>query len=261
MWLFLSVAVGGFLIYYVVWYPAVLERLRALHNITDPQTLLLQGRSFLIGISVFVTCMAFASMVGALFGSSPAHARASDTPWGRYFVAGLVATVAFFLLQIVREFMILGLNLTKAPLTAVDPVARMVGVAPWFVLPFITAFAICWLARQRHWTLGSNESLAATVERVMDGVVLGLLMLPGYAIAVGMVELIVGDLPRIFIARFDPAIMGILSLVGFMIGALVVRDVRVAAHAQVVAPAARKRTARAGAMALASAESSGAPAE
>jgi hypothetical protein len=261
LWLFLSVAVGGFLIYYVVWYPAVLERLRALHNITDPQTLLLQGRSFLIGISVFVTCMAFASMVGALFGSSPAHARASDTPWGRYFVAGLVATVAFFLLQIVREFMILGLNLTKAPLTAVDPVARMVGVAPWFVLPFITAFAICWLARQRHWTLGSNESLAATVERVMDGVVLGLLMLPGYAIAVGMVELIVGDLPRIFIARFDPAIMGILSLVGFMIGALVVRDVRVAAHAQVVAPAARKRTARAGAMALASAESSGAPAE
>ncbi|HWB44732.1 MAG TPA: hypothetical protein VG900_04765 [Hyphomicrobiaceae bacterium] len=257
LWMFLSVAVGGFLIYYVVWYPAVLERLRTLHNITDPQALLLQGRSFLIGISTFVTCMAFAAMIGALFGSNPAQARASETPWGRYFVAGLVATVAFFLLQIAREFVILGLSLTKAPLTPVDPVARMVGVAPWFVLPFVTAFAICWLARQRHWSLGANESLAATLERVADGVVLGLLMLPGYAIAVAMVELIIGDLPKIFISRFDSAIMGILSLVGFLIGALVVRDVRTAAHAQVVAPAARKRAEGRAAIALTPAEAGG----
>ena len=51
-------------------------------------------------------------MVGALFGSSSAQARAKDTPWGRYFAAGVVATVAFFFLQCVREFILIGMNLS-----------------------------------------------------------------------------------------------------------------------------------------------------
>ena len=212
LWLFLSVAFGGFLIYYVLWYPAVLRRLTAI-GITDPEMHRLQGQNILIAISVFVTCIAFASMVGALFGSSSAQARAKDTPWGRYFAAGVVATVAFFFLQVVREFIIIGMNLSGAPLSQVDPVARMVAVAPWFTLPFLTAFAICWLARQPHWrtTFGwsFSESTTATFERAIDGLVLGLLMLPGYAIAVGLVEQIEGKLPPIFSSRFDLPIMAI----------------------------------------------------
>jgi len=237
LWMFLSVAFGGFLIYYVLWFPAVLRRLTDM-GITDPAAREMQARTFLIGISVFVTSLAFAAMVGALFGSSSLHARAKDTPWGRYLVAGLVATVGFFFLQMVREFIILGLQLTNAPLTSVDPVARMLGVAPWFILPFLTAFAICWLARQSHWhsPLGLNlgAGVTATFERAIDGIVLGVIMLPGYAIAVGLTELIVGRLPPIFTSRFDMPIMSIIAIVGFFIGALVVRDVRSAAHAQVV---------------------------
>lgn len=237
LWMFLSVAFGGFLIYYVLWFPALLRRLTDL-GITDPAAREMQARTFLIGITVFVTSLAFAAMVGALFGSSSLHARAKDTPWGRYLVAGIVATVGFFFLQMVREFVILGLQLTTAPLTQVDPVTRMMGVVPWFILPFLVAFAICWLARQSHWhsPLGLNlgNGVTATFERVVDGIVLGVIMLPGYAIAVGLTELIVGRLPPIFISRFDVPIIAILAIVGFFIGALVVRDVRSAAHAQVV---------------------------
>jgi hypothetical protein len=46
-------------------------------------------------------------------------------------------------------------------------------------------------------------------------------------------------LPPIFVSRYDPAIMGILCLVGFFVGATVVRDVRSAAQAQIVAPKKR----------------------
>jgi hypothetical protein len=149
----------------------------------------------------------------------------------------------------VREFVILGLQLTNAPLTQLDPIARMMGVMPWFILPFLTAFAICWLARQSHWhsPLGLNlgAGLTGTFERLIDGIVLGVIMVPGYAIAVGLTELIVGRLPPIFTSRFDVPIMSIIGIVGFFIGALVVRDVRSAAHAQVVIrETGRKRTPR-----------------
>lgn len=240
LWLFLSVALGGFLIYYVLWYPAILERLQAEpHNLRgDPLTI--QGRSFLIGIAFYVTSIAFAALVGALFGSNSAQARSKETPWGRYLVAGLIATAGFFLMQAARELLILSLNL-NAPLVPIDPVVRMTAVAPWFVMPFLTAVTICWLARQRHWQFSSiGENTMATLERMADGVVLGVLMLPGYAIAVGLAELFVGKLPPIFLSRFDPAIMGILCLVGFFVGATVVRDVRSAAHAQIIAPKKRK---------------------
>ena len=95
-------------------------------------------------------------------------------------------------------------------------------MAPWFILPFLTAFTICWLARQPHWRttfgLHFSESTTATFERAIDGLVLGLLMLPGYAIAVGLVEQIEGKLPPIFSSRFDLPIMAILAIVGFFVG-------------------------------------------
>jgi hypothetical protein len=237
LWLFLSVAFGGFLIYYVLWYPAVIERLKKVPQITSEDALHLQGRAFLIGISIFVTCIAFAAMIGALVGSNSAHVREKETPWGRYFAAGVIAAVAFFVMQSAREFILVGLNLSGAPLNQGTPLTRMAAVAPWCVLPFLTAFTICWLARQSHWHaplgLRLGTGTTAIIERFIDGLVLGLVMLPGYLIAVGAVE-VFGRLPPIFNSRFDTPIMGILSLVGFFVGALVVRDVRTAAHAQVL---------------------------
>ena len=107
------------------------------------------GRTFLIGIATFVSSIALASLVGAVFGSSSSHVRARETPWGTYVLAGLVAVMAFLTLQLMREAITLSLDATLATELRMpsDPAARLKGFAPWSVLPFLTAVGICWLAR------------------------------------------------------------------------------------------------------------------
>jgi xanthosine utilization system XapX-like protein len=242
--LFLSVAFGGYLIYYVLWYDAVIARLRALpRNFTEP-ALAAIGQNMLIGIGFFVTTIAFASLIGALFGSSSTNARAKETPWGRYFLAGLAAVAVFFILQMVREVVIHALNLgaVAAQTQAADSLSRIKFSSPWSVLPFLIAVTVCWLARQSAWQFSDElgESAMATLERVFDGLVVGALMLPGFMIAVALILMSGQDLPVVLKSRFDPPVIGILGILGFFVGAVVVRDVRSAAHAQVVAPKSQK---------------------
>jgi xanthosine utilization system XapX-like protein len=246
--LFLSVAFGGFLIYYVLWYDAVIARLRSLptKNFTEAQLALI-GQNMLIGIGFFVTAIAFASLIGALFGSSSANARGKETPWGRYFLAGIAAVATFFILQMIREVVLHALSLgpAAAQTQANDSLSRIRLSSPWSVLPFLIAVTVCWLARQSPWQLPNSlsESTGATLERALDGVVMGVLMLPGFMIAVALLLMAGQELPLVMRSRFDPPVMAILGILGFLVGAVVVRDVRLAAHAQVVALKPRKATA------------------
>lgn len=115
LWMFLSVTVGGYLIYYVLWYREVLDRLQTKLGLAGEQ-LAMQGRAFLVGIAIFVTSLALAAMIGALLGSNSTNARAKETPWGRYLGAALIAVFAYFLMQGVRELVLLsvpGLGTTR----------------------------------------------------------------------------------------------------------------------------------------------------
>lgn len=256
IWFLVSVAIGGFLIYYVSWYE---EALRRLQEFAHAQGLALSaedaasiGRTFLIGIATFVSGIALASLVGAVFGSSSSHVRARETPWGTYVLAGLIAVLAFLCLQLVREAVTLSLDATLATQLKMpsDSGARLKAFAPWSVLPFLTAIGICWLARLNPLSAIVRDTVgdipAATLERVVDGTVVGFLMVPGFALALALIQLI--GLPKSPILKpgFDPEVIRNLFVYGFFVGALVVRDVRAASHAQLVAlkPAEKPETAQ-----------------
>ena len=224
IWFLASVAVGGFLIYYVSWYD---EALRRIQEFAQQKGVVLRvedvasiGRTFLIGIATFVSSIALASLVGAVFGSSSSHVRARETPWAPMF-SGLVAVIAFLTLQLMREAITLSLDATLATELRMpsDPAARLKGFAPWSVLPFLTAVGICWLARLpalsdqiRHAT---GKKAARIVERAADGVVIGLLMIPGFALALAIIQL--ADLPKSPILKlgFDPEVIRNLFVYGF----------------------------------------------
>jgi len=246
LWLFLAVAIGGFLVYYLLWYEIMLERVQALPgvNMTDAQ-LAVYGQTTLIGIGFFVTTIAFAGLIGALFGSTSANARAKETPWAKYFLAGIISIIVYFLMQLIRESVIHATGLSEA-LSLIRPttwVTRIKANAPWCVLPFFTTVGICWLARQKPWQpIGMlGESGTALLQRVSDGVLVGVLMLPAFSIAVSVLLMVGIRLPDVLRSRFDITVMAILAVLGFIVGATVVRDVRTAAHTRVVLPKLRRK--------------------
>ncbi len=246
LWLFLAVAIGGFLVYYLLWYDIMLQRVRELPglSLTDAQ-LTVYGQTTLIGIGFFVTTIAFAGLIGALFGSTSANARSKETPWAKYFLAGLISIAVFFLMQLIRESVVHATGLSEA-LSLIRPttwVTRIRANAPWCVLPFFTTIGICWLARQKPWqpigALGENGT--ALLQRFADGILIAVLMLPAFSIAVSVLMMVGQRLPDVLRSRFDITVMGILAILGFIVGATVVRDVRTAAHTRVVLPKLRRK--------------------
>ena len=246
LWLFLAVAIGGFLVYYLLWYDIMLQRVQELPgvNLTEAQ-LAVYGQTTLIGIGFFVTTIAFAGLIGALFGSTSANARSKETPWAKYFLAGLISILVYFLMQLIRESVVHATGLSEA-LSMIRPttwVTRIRANAPWCVLPFFTTVGICWLARQKPWqsigVLGDNGT--ALLQRLADGILVGVLMLPAFSIAVSVLMMVGQRLPDVLRSRFDITVMAILAVLGFIVGATVVRDVRTAAHTRVVLPKLRRK--------------------
>jgi hypothetical protein len=246
IWFLLSVAVGGFLIYYVSWYDEALHRMQEFAQqkglVLSAEDMASIGRTFLIGIATFVSSIALASLVGAVFGSSGSHVRARETPWGTYILAGLIAVMAFLTLQLMREAVTLSLDAALASELSMpsDSAARLKAFAPWSVLPFLTAVGICWLARLNPVSGLTGEIIGETpsaiLERLLDGLVIGFLMVPGFALAIALIQLI--GLPKSPVLKpgFDPEVIRNLFVYGFFVGALVVRHVRSGAHTQLVAP-------------------------
>ena len=175
-----------------------------------------------------------------MFGSNASHARARETPWGTYAIAGLVAVFAFFALQLMREAITLSLDATLAAHlnTPQDPIARLKNFAPWSMLQFLTAVAICRLARQRPWRASSSEvvgpNTVALIERAVDGIIMGCVMIAGFACALALIQLFGLQRSAILKPGFDPEVVRNLFVFGFFVGALVVRDVRAGAHAQLL---------------------------
>jgi hypothetical protein len=239
VWFLTSIAASGFLLYYWFWIGEAVDR--ASKAGVTPDRIPELRRAMLIGIAGFVVGMALASLVGAFFGSSRSNVRAREASWGTYALASSIAVFVFLVLQLILETVKTSLDATLAAqiMYPTGPAQLLKVYAPWSVLPFLAAAGICWMARQRPWLAWIGNPLgqkpAAALERVVDGLVVGLLMIMGFALALGLMDLFDQPPSPILKPGFDREVVQNLFVLGFFIGALVVRDVRAAAHAQLVA--------------------------
>ncbi|MBX9925721.1 MAG: hypothetical protein K2Y05_05135, partial [Hyphomicrobiaceae bacterium] len=116
---------------------------------------------------------------------------------------------------------------------------------PWAVLPFMLTLGICLLARVRHWPIPrlSNNAVA---ERLLDGAALGVILVVTIIVMHRAVYPMIEANPALEMSRpahiaaawrqsmlpFVPLAM--MFGLGFAIGAMVLRDVRRAAHSRIV---------------------------
>src|SRR5262252_4756326 len=139
LWLFLAVAIGGFLTYYLLWYETMLQRTRDVAGLSlTEEQLAVIGQTTLIGIGFFVTTIAFASLIGALAGSTSANARGKEAPWGKYVLAGLISVAVFVLMQLIKEVIIhaIGLSDALSLVRTTTWIERVKTSVPWCTLPF-----------------------------------------------------------------------------------------------------------------------------
>src|SRR5262249_49678514 len=73
---------------------------------------------------------------------------------------------------------------------------------------------------------------AALLERILDGIIKGCVMIAGFACALALIALFGLQRSAILKPGFDPEVVRNLFVFGFFVGALVIRDVRAGAHAQ-----------------------------
>jgi hypothetical protein len=201
--------------------------------------------------------MALAVLVGALFGSMRRLASAPQTPWTVYLAAGLVAIALHLIVNGGRSILVEAYRaqaIAAAARSATAPAARALTPLPaphssfaesipWAVAPFVLTIGICWLARRREWTapegIARETSIAPLWEPFCDGLALAGLLWLACALAVALFNAFDLDLPNAPGLLSDRPWMPLptswpLTLLGFVIGVLVVREVRREAHAEII---------------------------
>lgn len=225
LWVFFAVSLGGFLIMF--FWP------RAPGSAGG-------GTADLYARIALVT--ALAALVGAVVGSNRKIQSRPITPWSHYLLAGLIAAGMFVLVH-GAAMMLTAIHsgaAAAAPSPTGMPQPTFFGILPWAASPFYLAVAICWLARMPRWPrfLGTG---GGAWERVCDGLVVCVVMLLAQATAIALhIGLDTNFAPMfktriaesggnilLFLFRPNPSL-----LLGFFVGALVIKDVRRAAHSQ-----------------------------
>jgi hypothetical protein len=220
LWLFLVVACGGFLVLF-------------LGNVGEKYSPI--GWDALARFSFIMTV---AALIGAIVGSSRRLSSVPSTPWGKYIAAGVLAAVAFFAIQAVSA-LIKNYQGIEGSDRFVFSVYRTL---PWMVLPFFLTIAISRLGRMPAWPIlpGLGRYPNAT-ERILDGLAISIVIYVAYALTIAIH--VPFDLPwskRLATAMLKTHFLPVpvrwpLQVMGFLIGFFVVRDVRRAAHAKIVA--------------------------
>lgn len=231
LFIFLLVAVGGFLV--------LLLGMQAGKD-APPADMLAR----------FAFILALSSLVAAYTVSRRSLAGSSQTPWGAFVVAGLVAIAIHLSIHALFDLpkMLAAAEGVPAP---IDPAtgmpAEMVPLhrrVVWGALPFFLVLAICRLGRLDKWPLPSSSGIAgAMVERTLDAVALSVTMLLSFYLVVGAHLAFGVALPRRMqnllnengfygLAHTAPALT--LIALGAFIGFFVVRDVRRAVHARII---------------------------
>lgn len=144
----------------------------------------------------------------------------------------------------------------RIPLPTVkDAPIKLRNLAPWSTLPFLITVGICLLGQLSAWPrparITQRSFDCGSCERVLDGLAFAALMIVGVWLARVITDvfgLASGSMPnevltnwQIFVRMYLP-----MSVFGFLIGAAVVHDVRIAAHSRIVEQAARPASVPAG---------------
>lgn len=187
---FLTVGVGGFLIFYLLQYRRTQQQLASAG--VDTELLEKAGQGQLMLLATIALVMAVAALIGCFIGSRGTDLREHEVPWRRYCGGGLLAVLAFMLIHwaqmslagdamaAMREARRQQFERQAARLSASDaqkavaaaatgadvapslkvkePVAktaeqrfRFRNLLPWSILPFLITVSICRLARMPHW--------------------------------------------------------------------------------------------------------------
>ena len=210
--------------------------------------------------------LAAAALIGAFVGSIGSLTLSPTVPWKRYLQAGMIGVLAFFLIH-GAQFTAFGDPISKRqaniaalkskgpglaladqavirPPSTTKNVNALARIAPFSILPFCIVVGMCLLARlPGYWTPALvARSRFATVawERSLDGIAMCVVLFAGFASAF-FVSSTLGMMPKPDVSTTPgadgPRMLSALlqfGVLGFLIGAIVLRDVRMAAHAQIV---------------------------
>jgi hypothetical protein len=201
-----------------------------------------QGPNAADRIARFAFIMSIAALTGSLVGAHRRYAKAADTPWAIYFAAGLFAALVMiavnWIAALVQQYQ--GVE----PPAGQQPFA-LARIAPWSLLPFLATVAICRLARMDNW-LGkpAADHRSALIERALDGLCVSLTLLLGTYGAIALLTALGEELPPTLRSLMEQTeghrimpypILWPLQFLGFLMGFLMVRDVRRGAHSRIIA--------------------------
>jgi hypothetical protein len=264
--LFLFVLGAGFLIFYALRFPTIREQLRL--DLVDELARGKVERNTLVTFMTMSLVIAIATVIGAVAGSDRGHARAASTPWHTYGLIGLLAALMFFLVhgarltffadqigearqirmkayqeRVAREAKSTGPTTavsTRPPVLDRTPLEQLRRLIPFSVLPFLTAIAICRLARMPGWPaprrIRADRWRSSMWERAWDGAAIALVFFIAYLLSRSVRELIGWQPPPWFQSRglINWQFLGPQMVLGFAIGAVVIGEVRTAAHVHIV---------------------------
>lgn len=223
----------------------------------------------LMMVGMIATTIASATIVGAVVGSTRRFAQSPSTPWRAYIAAGLVAVCLFFLTSNVRDMLFSGVDRPMASLTQQTPepsaapapnttpgeqaerhrpppAARAPTfrqMAPWALMPFFMTIGICLLARLSRWpvpSFGAGPTVRAIIDRTLDGFALAGIMIAAQILILRVLFPLFGAPPpaRLALALqqewLPVSVLWLPLMMGLFIGALVIREVRLAAHSRLV---------------------------
>lgn len=193
------------------------------------------------GLARFTFGMSVATLIGAIIGSRRRYARAANTKWGVYILWGVFAGACFIGISKASYMVKIAHGLEPPALT-------MYQLMPWALLPCFTTIAIARLARLHHWpTIPGLAGYRGVYVRLLDALCVSLALYAAYCLAIALHPLLGVPLPLNVQKMMDVShrlpipVNWTVQTVGLMIGALVLRDVRWAAHASIIAQPVGKK--------------------
>ncbi len=222
-------------------------------------------------ISSIALTVSLAALIGAMWGSRRSLVERQKTPWSSYIAAGLVGVLGFCIVhgtrfimngretlerlaerftQNLSTYVDLGLikseqvtQYTREAVLDWGIISYMWEILPWSVSVFFLTVGICWLARMPEWPWAKKNRL---YERLSDGAFTGLIYaLGGIAATLAHIALNTGSglatQARILqdtgaaVDVFFSSFRMMSFVIGFAIGAIIIREVRQIAHTQLIA--------------------------
>ena len=201
----------------------------------------MMGLHLIVSIAITVS---IAALIGAMWGSRRTLIECRTTPWSSYLLGGLFAVLGFITVHGVRYLLdpkgTLAIMAQRHPDAANWTFQNYIGqILPWSIGVLFLTIGICRLARIESWKWANNSPIK---ERLTDGAITAFIYFCGGIFAL-LTHLATGTafgnrIEKLLAGEGDPSrliyMQGQNLIVGFIIGALVISEVRHIAHSHVI---------------------------